>query len=192
MRDLDYEKSWAPKNWCFWTVANSSIIFSPDLQSVSSVAQSSLTLGNPMDCNTPGLPVHHHLPEFTQIHVHRVSDAIQRSHPLTSPSPPTFNLSQHQGFVQWSKISRQEWKGREPSGVGRMVTGLRTSQGNIVRPEFSINTTWYLKILWFSSVQFGSMCPVSVSSCNTEYFTVVKKKFLLACTTIIYTYYAKF
>jgi len=79
-------------------VANSSIIFSLDLQSVSSVAQSSLTFGDPMDCNTPGLSVHHHLPEFTQIHVHRVSDAIQPSHPLTSPSPPTFNLSQHQGF----------------------------------------------------------------------------------------------
>ena len=68
----------------------------------------------------------------------------------------SFNNS-YRGFVQWSKISRQEWKGREPSGVGRMVTGLRTSQGNIVRPGFSINTTWYLKILWFSSVQFGSV-----------------------------------
>ena len=61
------------------------------------------------------------------------------------------------GFVQWSKISRQEWKGREPLGVGRMVARLRTSQGNIVRPGFSINTTWYLKILWFSSVQFSSV-----------------------------------
>ena len=53
-----------------------------------------------------------------------------------------------QGFVQWSKVSRQEWKGREPSGVDRRVTGLRTSEGDIVRPGFSISTTWYLRILW--------------------------------------------
>ena len=51
-------------------------------------------------------------------------------------------------FVQWSKVSRQEWKGREPSGVGRRVAGLRTSQGDIVRPRFFISITWYLRILW--------------------------------------------
>ena len=64
----------------------------------SSVAQSCLTLCNPMDCTMPGLPVHHQLPELTQTHVHRVGDAIQPSHPLLSPSPPTFNLSQHQSL----------------------------------------------------------------------------------------------
>ena len=53
------------------------------------------TLCDPMNCSTPGLPVHHQLPEFTQTHVHRVSDTIQPSHPLSSPSPPTFSLSQH-------------------------------------------------------------------------------------------------
>ena len=58
----------------------------------SSAAQSCPTLGDPMDCSTPGLSVHHQLPEFTQTHVHRVSDAIQPSHPLSSPSPPAFNL----------------------------------------------------------------------------------------------------
>ena len=62
----------------------------------SSVAQSCLTLCDPMNRSTPGLPVHHKLPEFTQIHVHRVGDAIQPSHPLSSPSPP----SQHQGLFQ--------------------------------------------------------------------------------------------
>ena len=67
----------------------------------SSVAQLCPTLCDPMDCSTPGLPVHHQLPEFTQIHVHRVGDAIQPSHPLSSPSPPTFNLSQHQGIFQY-------------------------------------------------------------------------------------------
>ena len=54
----------------------------------------------PMDCHMPGLPVRHHLPEFAQTHVHWFSDAIQPSHPLSSPSPPTFNLSQHQGLFQ--------------------------------------------------------------------------------------------
>ena len=57
-----------------------------------------------MDCSTPGLPVHHQLPEFTQTHVHRVGDAIQPTHPLSSPSP-TFNLSQHQGFFKWVNSS---------------------------------------------------------------------------------------
>ena len=59
----------------------------------SSVTQSRLTLCNPMDCSTLGFPVHHQLPELTRTHVHQVSDAIQSSHPLSSPSPPTFNLS---------------------------------------------------------------------------------------------------
>ena len=71
----------------------------------SSVAQSCLTLCNPMDWSTPGLPVHHQLPEFTQTHVHRVSDAIQPSHPLSSPSPPALNPSQHQSLFQWVNSS---------------------------------------------------------------------------------------
>ena len=66
----------------------------------SSVAQSCLTLWDPMNCSTPGLPVHHQLPEFTQTHVHRVSDAIQPSHPLSSPSPPAPDPSQHQSLFR--------------------------------------------------------------------------------------------
>ena len=66
----------------------------------SSVAQSCPTLFDPMNRSTPSLPVHHHLPEFTQTHVHRVSDAIQPSHPLWSPSPPALNPSQHQSLFQ--------------------------------------------------------------------------------------------
>ena len=71
-----------------------------DLNSVqfSSVTQSCPTLCDPTNCSLPGLPVHHQLPEFTQTQVHRVSDAIQPSHPLSSPSPPALNLSQHQGL----------------------------------------------------------------------------------------------
>ena len=67
----------------------------------SSVAQSCPTLCNPINRSTPGLPVHHQLPESTQTHVHRVGDAIQPSHPRSSPSPPALNLSQHQGLFQW-------------------------------------------------------------------------------------------
>jgi len=66
----------------------------------SSVPKSCLTLCNPMDCSTPGLLVHHQLPELAQAHVHQVGDAIQPSHPLSSPSPPAFNLSQNQGLLQ--------------------------------------------------------------------------------------------
>ena len=66
----------------------------------SSVVQSCSTLCDPMNHSTPGLPVHHQLLEFTQTHVHQVSDAIQPSHPLCSPSPPALNLSQHQGLFQ--------------------------------------------------------------------------------------------
>ena len=76
----------------------------------SSVAQLCLTLCKPTDCSTPGLPVHHQLPEFTQIHAHWVSDAIQPSHHLLSSSPPTFNLSQHQGLFKWVSSSHQVTK----------------------------------------------------------------------------------
>ena len=67
---------------------------------IKSVAQSCPTLCDPMNRSTPGLHVHHQLPEFTQTHVHRVSDAIQPSHPLSSPSPPAPNPSQHQSLFQ--------------------------------------------------------------------------------------------
>ena len=70
--------------------------------SISSVAQSCATLGS-----RPGLPVHHQLPESTQTHVLWVSDAIQSSHPLPSPSPPALSLSQHQGLFQWVSSSHQ-------------------------------------------------------------------------------------
>ena len=70
----------------------------------SSVTQPHLTLCDPMDYSTPGFPVHYQLLEFTQTHVHHISDAIQPSHPLLSPSPPAFNLSQPQGFSNESVL----------------------------------------------------------------------------------------
>ena len=73
----------------------------------SLVAQSCPILCDPMDCSTPGFPVHHQLLELAQTHVHTVGDAIKQSHPLSSPSPPTFNLSQHQGLFQWVSFLHQ-------------------------------------------------------------------------------------
>ena len=72
-----------------------------------SVAQWCPTICDPMDCSTPGFPDHHQLLKLTQSHVHWVSDDIQPSHPLSSPSPPTFNLSQHQGLFKWVSFSHQ-------------------------------------------------------------------------------------
>ena len=73
----------------------------------SSVAQSCPTLCDPMDCSMTGLPIHHQLLELSQTHVHQVGDAIQPSHPLSSPSPPAFNLSQYQGLFKRVSSSHQ-------------------------------------------------------------------------------------
>ena len=76
------------------------VLFCPSVQ-FSSVTQSCPILCNPMNCSTPGFPVHHQLPEAIQSHIHRLGDAIQPSHSLSSPSPPALNLSQHQGLFKW-------------------------------------------------------------------------------------------
>ena len=73
----------------------------------SSVAQSCPTLCDPMNCSAPSLPVHHQIPESTQTQVHWVGDAIQPSYPLLCPSPPSLNLSQHQGLFQWVSSSHE-------------------------------------------------------------------------------------
>ena len=73
----------------------------------NSVTQLCSTLCEPMNCSTPGFPVHHQLPESTQTRVHWVGDAIQPSHPLSSPSPPAFSRSQHQGLFKWVSSSHQ-------------------------------------------------------------------------------------
>ena len=91
---------------------------------IRSVAQSCPTLCDPMNRSTPGLPGHHQLPEFTQTHVHRVSDAIQPSHPLSSPSPPAPNPSQHQSLFQWVN------SGGQRTGVSALASFLpKKSQG---------------------------------------------------------------
>ena len=89
---------------CLWT---SRLLPCLQFSSVSSVTQSCPTLCDPMNCSTPGLPVHHQLPEFIQTHVHWVSDAIQPFYPLSSPSPPDPNPSQHQSLFQWVNSSHE-------------------------------------------------------------------------------------
>ena len=94
-----------------------------------SFAKSCLTLCDPMDCSMPGFPVLHHLPEFAQTQIHWVDDAIQPSHPLLSPSPPAFNLSQHQGLFQW---------------VGSLPSGGQTIGAPASASVLSVNIqTWF-------------------------------------------------
>ena len=88
-------------------------------------------LSDPMDCSTPGFPIHHQLPELVQTHVHRVSDAIQASNLLLPPSPPVFNLSQHQGLFQWVSSSHQVAKVLELQLKPREITLFKS-------PLFSI------------------------------------------------------
>jgi len=94
-------QNWFPLGLTDWiSLQSSSVQF-------SSVAESCPTLCHPMNQNTPGLPVHHQLLEFTQTHVHQVSDALQLSHPLLSPSPPALNPSKHQSLFQWVNSSHE-------------------------------------------------------------------------------------
>ena len=104
----------------------------------TSVAQSCPTLCDPMNRSTPGLPVHHQLPEFTQTHIHRVGDAIQPSHPLSSPFPPAPNPSQHQGLFQWVNSSHEvakvlEFQPQHQSFQWTPRTGL-LSRGQVGSP----------------------------------------------------------
>ena len=90
-----------------WSTLPSDMHGPVTLVQFSSVIQSCPNICDPMDCSTPDLPVHHQLPEFTQTHVHWLSDAIQPSHPLSSSSAPAFNLSQHQSLFKWVSSSHQ-------------------------------------------------------------------------------------
>ena len=93
--------------WVIYFIHSSLYLLNPASVQFSSVTQSCLTLCDPMDCSTPGFPVHHQLSELSQTHVHGVGDAIQPSHSLLSPSSPPFDLSQHQCLFQWVSSSHQ-------------------------------------------------------------------------------------
>ena len=102
-----YNLFWLEVGFKVFSTSTSQITTNKNAIQFSSVAQLCPALCDPMDCNTPGLPVHQQLPEFTQTHLHWVCDAIQPSHCLSSPSPPAFDLSQHQGLSQWVSSSNQ-------------------------------------------------------------------------------------
>ena len=130
-----------------------------------SVAQSCLTLCDPMDCNMPGFPVLHQLPEFTQTHVHWVGDAVQLSHPLLSASPLAFNPSQHQSLFQWVSSSHQGGQSIRPSASASVLpmniqgwfplelTGLTSLQSKGLSessptPQFKSINSWVLSFLY--------------------------------------------
>ena len=137
-------------SYCHWFISSKWCFSIRGSVQFSSVTQSCLTLCDPMNCSTPGLPVHHQLQEFTQTHVHRVGDAIQPSHPLSSPSPPALNLSQHQGLsnesalhMRWPKywsFSFNISPSSEHPGLISFRTGLISLQSKGLSRVFS-NTT---------------------------------------------------
>ena len=125
----------------------------------SSVTQSRRTLCDPIDCSTPGLPDHHQLPESTQAHVHWVSDAIQPSYPLLSPSSPAFNLSQHQGLFKgvsspqqvakvlefqpmntqdWSPLGWTGWNSLQSKGLSRVFSNTTVQKHQFFGTQLSL------------------------------------------------------
>ena len=122
-----------------WTFGSYHIIFISYHIQFSSVTKLCLTPCDPTNCSTPGLPVHHQLMESPQTHVHWVSDAIQTSHPLSSPSPPALNLSQHQGLFQWVRSSHQVAK------VLELQLQCRSLQW-ILRVEFPLQLTGLISL----------------------------------------------
>ena len=123
----------------------------------SSVAQSCLTLCNPINHSTPGLPVRHQLPEFTQTHVRWVGDAIQPSHPLSSPSPPAPSPSQHQGLM--SQLF--SWGGQS-IGVSALASVLPM---NTLYVYIYINILYKTYICYFGISNFYYLMPPAISSC---------------------------
>ena len=103
----------------------------------SSVTQSCPTFCDPMNRSMPGLPVHHHLPDFTQTHIHRIGDAIQPSHPLSSLSPPAPNPSQHQSLFQWVNSSHE---------VAKVLVVKKTREN--AREARDVGLIWVGKISW--------------------------------------------
>ena len=133
-----------------------------------------------MDCSTPGFPVHHQLPELAQTHVHRVSDAIQPYHPPSSPSPPAFNLSQHQGFsnesvlcIRWPKY----WS-----------LGFSISPSNEYSELISFRMDWLdlLAVPLRSLLQHHSS-KASIIQCSVFFVVQLSHPYMTAGKTIILT-----
>ena len=143
------------------------------LHQFSSVAQSCLTLCDPMDCSTPGLPVHHQLLEFTQTHVHWVSDAIQPSHLLLSLSPPAFNLSQYQGLFKWVSSSHQVAK------VLEFQLQHQSFQWTFRTPDMWIGCYgWFLVSFLFCTIKISSTLQSCYESKEGKVPSTTLHKFL--------------
>ena len=132
----------------------SSVAPHPGTFQFSSVTQLCPTLCDPMNCSTPGLPVHHQLQEFTQTHVHRLGDAIQPSHPLLSPSPLAFDLSQHQGLFK-----RVSSSGGQSIGVSASTSVLPMN----IQDWFPLGWTGWISLQSSSTSQFKSINSSSLS-----------------------------
>ena len=146
----------AARGWASHVIKEASVIvFLWSLRSklylfqFSSVAQSCPTLCNPMNRSTPGLPVHHQLPEFTETHVHRVSDAIQPSHPLSSPSPSAPNPSQHQNLFQWVRDAKCQ-KGES--------TQVKSYQKGKKKKNYNCSKSFHQWSEWTKKVQGKLFC----------------------------------
>ena len=145
-----------------------------------------------MDCSRPGLPVHHQLPEFTQTYVHWIGDAIQPSRPLLSPSPPIFNLFQHQDLFQWVSSSHQVAKGLEfqlqhQSFHWTLRTDLLAVQGtlkNLLQHHSS-----KASILWCSAFFIVQLSHPYMTTEKT--IALTSQTFHVCCKPKIYNRYAK-
>ena len=133
----------------------------------SLVAQSCLTFWDPMNCRTPGLPVHHQLPEFTQTHVHRVGDAIQPSYPLKSHSPPAPNPSQHQSLFQWVNASHEVAKVLEfqlqHHSVQRILISFRMDWLDLLAVQGTLKSLLQHHSSKASILQCSAFFPVQLS-----------------------------
>ena len=143
----------------------------PKLQ-FSSVAQSCLTLWDPMDCSTPGFPVLHYLPEFAQTDVHWVGDAIQPSHPLSAPSPPAFNLSQHQDLFQWVSSLHQVVK----------VLDLQ-----LQHQSFQYSGMISFRTDWFDCLLQHHSSKASILWCSAFFMVQLSHPYLITRNTIAFT-----
>ena len=143
----------------------------------SSVAQSCPTLCDRMNCSTPGLPVHHQLPKFIQTHVHRVGDAIQPSHPLSSPSPPALNPSKHPGLFPMSQLF--PWGGQS----------IRVSASTSVLP---MNTQdWSPLMNWLDLLAIQGILKSILQHHNSKASILRHSAFFMATLTSIHDYWKK-
>ena len=143
-------------------------LFSDILLQFSSVTQSCPTLCDPMNHSRPGFPVHHQLPGFTQTHAHWVGDAIQPSHPLSFPSPPIFNLSQHQGFFFFFKWVSASHKVAKVFEFQLQHQSFQWTLRTDFLPDFLI---FYLTQMKSCAVLFKIICVVTLQLTQNAFFS---------------------